>query len=327
MSNMTFYAVKETNHRAIFNTRTAAETFITSLKSVNSIFINDDIEQIYKDLNWKKFDTKVFISKKSQTPAIFENEEDAKKNSNAKFCKKKKFKGPLYASVDLGWEYIDQYSKIETLGKSKVYTELFEYTLSSCKHLFKIPGYNIIFTIIFFTYLISDLLSCTSTLIGFPSWLMKLSYSFLLVTFLILLGYLYLIKKKSYSIFIDYRIVSKINNKISKKIKSYNLNALSLNELINETDETQKSSDFKLLLINLAISIIPSIISPYFSKNSNFSYLFTNGILLLPIFIVVGEAFRLLYKNQNLYFRKTSSIKLLLKQELKNALIEENSEK
>lgn len=150
---MTFYAIKETNHRAIFNTRTGAETFNTSLKSVISIFVNDDIEQIYKDLNWKKFDTEVFISKKSQTPAIFENEEDAKKNSNAKFCKAKKFRGPFYASIDLSWEYIDQYSKIQTLGESKVYTELLEYTVSSCKHLFKISGYNITFTIVFlFTF-------------------------------------------------------------------------------------------------------------------------------------------------------------------------------
>ena len=324
---MTFYAIKETNHRAIFNTRTAAETFITSLKSVNSIFINDDIEQIYKDLNWKKFDTEVFISKKSQTPAIFENEEDAKKNSNAKFCKAKKFRGPFYASVDLGWEYIDQYSKIQTLGESKVYTELLEYTVSSCKHLFKISGYNITFTIVFFIYLFFALLSCILALFRLPSWVMIFSFSSMLVLLLILLAFLYSFRKKDYSIFIDYGIVSKINNKISKKIKSYNLNTLSLNELINEIDETKESSNSKLFLIKVAIPIISPIISFYFSKNSKFSGLFIYGILLLLIFIVIGVDVRLFYKNQNLYFRKTSSAKLLLKQELKNVLIEENSEK
>ena len=329
---MTFYAIKEINHRAIFNTRTGAETFNTSLKSVISIFVNDDIEQIYKDLNWKKFDTEVFISKKSQTPAIFENKEDAKKNSNAKFCKTKKVRGPFYASVDLNWEYIDQYSKIQTLGESKVYTELLEYTVSSCKHLFKISGYSKIFTSIFFVYLSLAFLPFISTLFRLSSWVMISSFPSMLVLLLILLAFLYYFRKKDYSIFIDYGIVSKINNKISKKIKSYNLNTLSLNELINEIDETKESSNSKLILINVVIpiiiSIISSIISFYFSKNPKFLDLFIYGILVLPpIFIVFGVAIRLLYKNQNLYFRKTGSAKLLLKQELKNVLIEENSEK
>lgn len=83
-------------------------------------------------------------------PAIFENQDDAKKNSKANFLKTKRFRGLFYASVALSWEYIDQYSKIETFGKSKVYTEFLEYTVSCCKHLFKNSPYNIAFFIIFF---------------------------------------------------------------------------------------------------------------------------------------------------------------------------------
>lgn len=322
---MTFYVIKETNHSAIFNDLNSIEKFKETIKSKARIRSFDDIEQTYEYLHWNSH-TKVYVGRNSQVQAIFESKKDSK-NNNKSCLKPKKFNGPRSASISLYWTTSDEYSKWKYLGKSRVYTELLEYTLLFCKQFFKNHWYTIVFYIIFPIYTLIALLICIFAFLDcsfLGTTVLLIIEIFLLVLLLVLL--------KKYSLFLDYKTVSEVNNRIYLKIKEYNLDSLSINELINEVGEPQKSADFTT---DIVIALISSIISFIFSCfpnrnlfNSHYLYIVTKTILFivlsLPLFVIILQALKSLFTSPNFYLNKASSAELLLKQELKNVLIEKN---
>lgn len=90
--------------------------------------------------------------------------------------------------------------------------------------------------------------------------------------FVILLAFLLYLHfhlfKKVYLLSPDYEIVSKINKKIYFKVKSYKLNALSLNE-IDESEESSNSETFSIknVIITYVIPFIMTITSSVIAKN------------------------------------------------------------
>jgi len=314
---MNFYVIKEQYHNAAFNNPVAAMQFKGTIKSKAKIKQFKSMDEILIYLDWKVNCTKLYTTETEQYSAVYENKNDANKNTIS-------FNGPYQASIYLGWENNNILDEKYTLGKSKLFKHLLQYTIVSCKKLLKFNTADWVFLIVVFLYFLYAIFFIFKVEFEDNTFI-TLMLILGLVVFLVSIIIAILYDKKTGGLFFSKNdLLKQVSKGIYYEIEKYKITSNTLIALINETDEVNitHASILKYcfqIIIPLLVSLITFLLKNYLY---NTVLVVSYSIPVLMILYGIYTVFKDFCYASKIYFRKDyKACSLLLKQELKNTLL------